>query len=59
MVDKVTESCKTVDKYTVAILTEETKVLVGHLPISNETNCVQLVPNSYWSNHGNAKAKQN
>ena len=50
MVDKVTESCKTVDKYTVAILTEETKVLVGHL---------QLVPNSYWSNHGNAKAKQN
>ena len=53
------ESCKTVDKYTVAILTEETKVLVGHLPISNETNCVQLVPNSYWSNHGNAKAKQN
>lgn len=30
MVDKVTESCKTVDKYTVAILTEETKVLVGH-----------------------------
>lgn len=50
MLDKVMESCNTMGKYTVIILTEETKTLVWQLPKVSETNCVQLVLNSHRQN---------